>query len=939
MPVDLARPLGLVALLAVAAAVVVWRRLPPPLSRRAGRLALGVRCALLTAVALALSGLQLAHTPSAQTLVAVVDRSASPEGALSSERAMVQAMQRALQPDDNFGVIGFGHDATIEVPPGQHAEFTDFGTQPNPNYTDVAGALRLASSVLPAGTRHHLVLVSDGRQNLGDALPEVRLLHQEGVRVDVLPLDVVEGPEVRVDSVRAPSAVAPHTQPHVVVSIVSNVATAGRLRVDVDGSQVADQPQAMPAGETDVDLTLPPLGAGFHTVRANIDPQQDTLSENDTGEALVEVLGTQRVLVLDGHPGAGANLAAALRASGVDAGEQAAELAPHDAAGISQYQAVALVDVAAAQLGNDRMAALQQATRDLGVGLAAFGGPDTFGPGGFAGTPLEQALPVYMQISNRSAKPPVAVVLVLESVESSAGDAVVRGAARSLVERLTPKDYIGVTDAATGLAVPLQAVTNRTRVENAIQNIQYFGDPPSYEPYLKDAENALAGHPEASRHIIILGDGDAQPTSPQLIADIVKHGITVSAVGVDVHGSASGMAEMKAIAGAGKGRFYQSESPDQVPDILLQESDNSLKPWIVDKAFEPALGAPSPVLAGLDLNHFPGLGGYVATTIKPAAELVLAGPDRDPILAQWQYGLGRAVAWTSDTEGRWSGTLLQWPDAGRLLAQMVTSTLPLAADPQLGVSTSVAGDRAQIVVDLRNPPPDAAVTADVVGPGNSAQAAVLAGTQPGRWEGSLPVGDVGSYVVRVTVTSHGRAVHATTAGLVVPYSPEYRFVGTDLRFLTELARAGGGTVLRDASAVAGLPVPSVRDSVDLAPWLLAVAALLLPLDVAVRRLAFRPGDAAAWAEVVRRKPRRAAAPAPGLARLRQRVGQVRAAEHDASRRTEPAHAPPAAQHADRSEQAATGDTPPAAPASTAEQPAESPADALATRLLERRRRR
>jgi hypothetical protein len=543
-----------------------------------------------------------------------------------------------------------------------------------------------------------------------------------------------------------------------------------------------------------------------------------------------------------------------------------------------------------------------------------------------------------MQVSNRSAKPPVAVVLVLESVESSAGDAVVRGAARSLVERLTPKDYIGVTDAATGLAVPLQPVTNRAHVENAIENIRNFGDPPSYEPYLSDAEKALAGHPDATRHIIILGDGDSTPTSPQLIADIVKHGITVSAVGVDVHGAAEGMAAMKAIADAGKGRFYQSESPDQVPDILLKESDTSLKPWIVEKAFAPALAAPSPVLAGLDLARFPGLRGYVASTIKPAAEMVLGGPERDPILAQWQYGLGRAVAWTSDTEGRWSSDLLRWPDAGRFLAQAVTSTLPLAADPQLSVSTAVAGDQAHIIVDLPNPPADAAVTADVVGPGSNPQEAVLAGTYPGRWEGNLPAGEVGSYVVRVTVTSHGRVAHATTAGLVVPYSPEYRLLGTDSRFLAELARAGGGAVLHDAAGAAALAVPPVHDTVDLEVWLLAVAALLLPLDVAVRRLAFRPGDAAAWAELVRRKPKQVAPAAPGLARLRDRVGQLRSAERDAS--TPPAESRGAqpVRSRDAGEPAVTTAR---GPAETSAPSAETDpaADNLATRLLERRRRR
>jgi len=132
------------------------------------------------------------------------------------------------------------------------------------------------------------------------------------------------------------------------------------------------------------------------------------------------------------------------------------------------------------------------------VGLSVFGGTDTLGPGGFSGTPLETALPVDMQVRNPQQKPPVAVVLVLESVESSAGDAVVRGAAKALVEKLSARDYVGVTDSITGLAVPLQQVGTRTKVENAILNIPNFGDPQSYDPYIADAEHALLAHPGQS---------------------------------------------------------------------------------------------------------------------------------------------------------------------------------------------------------------------------------------------------------------------------------------------------------------------------------------------------------------------------------------------------------------------------------------------------------
>ena len=69
--------------------------------------------------------------------------------------------------------------------------------------------------------------------------------------------------------------------------------------------------------------------------------------------------------------------------------------------------------------------------------------------------------------------------------------------------------------------------------------------------------------------------------------------------------------------------------------------------------------AESPILSGLD-KGLPQLLGYNGTTIKPAAQSVLVTGRDDPLLAQWQYGLGRAVAWTSDASGRWAQDWVGW---------------------------------------------------------------------------------------------------------------------------------------------------------------------------------------------------------------------------------------------------------------------------------------
>jgi hypothetical protein len=534
------------------------------------------------------------------------------------------------------------------------------------------------------------------------------------------------------------------------------------------------------------------------------------------------------------------------------------------------------VDVSAQQLTSVQMGALQSATENLGVGLSVFGGVNTLGPGGFSGTPLETALPVDMQVRNPQQKPPVAVVLVLESVESSAGDAVVRGAATALVEKLSSRDYVGVTDSLTGLAVPLQQVGTRGTVENAIRNIANFGDPPSYDPYIADAEHALLAHPGLVRHVILLGDGDAQPVSPSLIASLVSNGITVSAVGVDIDGNPLHMAMMATVAREGNGRFYQSESPDQVPDILLQESQTALKPWIVEQPFIAELGTPGPVLAGVDTAAIPVLDGYVATTPKAAAEVALYAADHDPLLATWQYGLGEAAVWTSDTTGRWSKALLASPEGGRLLANVVAATLPLQQDSRLQLTVTPQGTSALLDLATASLPQGTTVQADVVAPDGTATSVDLVATGPGRFSGDVAAPDVGPYGVRLVATAQGRIVASASGGFTVPYSPEYRYLGTDRAFLAQVAARGGGAMLDDAAAAAAVALPPSSVVLTLAAALLGAALVLLVADIALRRLAFRSGDAGVWARALR--PTRDVAPAPveaTVGRLRNRVGALR----------------------------------------------------------------
>jgi len=873
---DLTRPLFLGAgLVALAAIVVIWVRLAPPLSPRHARASLGLRALIVLLLTGALAGFELQTTPSAQSLIVVADLSASLQNSRDTELATVQRIIASRQGDNRAGLVSFARDAQVEVNASTDPQFSSFQNQPNPHYTDVASALQLAGSILPGDTRRHVVLVSDGRSNLGDAVAEARLLHAEGIRVDTIAVNVPLGPEVLVDRLDAPRSIAAGERADAGAVIVSNTTTAATVRWYVDHNLVNTVQMQLSPGETAVSQVVQPDQPGFHSVQVVVDPTLDTYAENNVGEALVQVVGPARVLLVEDTPGAAASLDSALRSAGLITTTVATAQMPSSSAGMAAYSSVVLVNVPASSLGLDEMALLQAVTRDLGLGLVVIGGSDSYGPGGYAGTSLETALPVQMLLPQNTQKPPVAVMLVLESSEGQQGDQIIRGAAESVVDQLTPRDSVGVTNGTGGtVVVPLGPLTDKAAVKKKIDSMM-LGDPQSYQPDLAAADDQLGKSAAPLKHIIMLGDGDPFLRTPQSVVEAIHaKGITISTVAVGA--DPGGGAVMQAIALWGHGRFYQSNSIQDVPQIFLKETNEALKPWIVEGNITPRLSSLAEVLPGVPLDSFPSLTGYVATTPRAAADVVLRSPQGDPLLATWQYGLGRVVAWTSDAQGRWTAALLNWPSANRFFGDMVRYSLPQSSDPALQVETQVQGDHTHLLVTSPGLSGEA-VSVSAVTPDLTDTALTLSSTGPGRFEGDLRTDQVGSYLLHVTDSVGGAVKHASTIGLVVPYSPEYRALGTDSATLSAIARAGGGVLLTDRSSAFNLPVPPVHAVQPIGELLLVLAILLFPLDVALRRLVLSTEDLPVWRAALKRAPAAALPAEATVRRLRERVSGVRSA--------------------------------------------------------------
>ncbi len=204
-------------------------------------------------------------------------------------------------------------------------------------------------------------------------------------------------------------------------------------------------------------------------------------------------------------------------------------------------------------------------------------------------------------------------------------------------------------DSGADWVIPMQPLGDPTQLRGRIGSITSGGGTDIYAG-LAPAVDALIASKARSRHIVLLTDGVSEGGDYEgLLRKMAANNVTLSTVAV---GSDADTGFLQSLAAAGKGRYYYTEDGNALPQIFAQESHLAARSYINERQFTPGRTSPSPILDGL--GGLPALQGYVGTSQRVGGQVALVTDAGDPLLAQWQYGLGRVVAWTSDATGRWA---------------------------------------------------------------------------------------------------------------------------------------------------------------------------------------------------------------------------------------------------------------------------------------------
>ena len=824
-----------------------------------------LRSTLLLALIGSLAGTQLVRRVDQLTTVFLVDSSDSvgPEARARAEQFIRDALAR-MPLGDRAAIVVFGANALVERAPSPEEGLRRLLSVPVASRTDIGEALNLGLALLPADTQKRMVLLSDGGENAGDVRAATDLAAARGVPIEVVSLEQTGvNDSVQITDLRAPAQVRKGQKVNLDVVVEATVAGPATLRILEADQLVSEEQVELRAGRQTFSFPLTAEADGFVRYEAEIEVADDTRTENNQAAALVDIQGEPRVLIVEGVEGDARNLTDALAAGRVNPTVVAPQAMPTGLAELGGYDAVVLVNVHAGAIPARAMQTIPAYVRDLGRGLVMIGGDRSFGVGGYSKTPIEAALPVDMEIKDKQRRPDVALVFVIDKSGSMAachcagpngGDArqssgvqkidIGKEAVLQASSLLQPQDHVGVVtfDNAARWAVETQRVPSLDQIQDAIAPIAPNGQT-NVRGGLLAAKASLEATDARVKHMILLTDGwSSGPDNTDIARELRDEGITLSTVAAGA-GSAPYLEQLADAAG---GRYYAAANMEDVPQIFVEETIKAVGSFIIEQAFVPTLVGDSPILRGLTGAGWPTLYGYNGTQIKDAAREILRSPDGDPVLAQWQYGLGRSVAWTSDTKGKWGLDLVRWNEFATFAAQLVAWTVPVEEAGLLSAETRVEGTQAVVEARLQDangqPRTDATVAATLVAPDGATEPITLKQVAPGQYQASISSPPTGSYLIQVAAAQDGESIAQTTIGLVVPYSPEYRQRSGNPGLLELIARSTGGALIESPENIFRHDLQAVQRAQEIGLPLLLLATLLLPLDIAVRRLGLRRRD-------------------------------------------------------------------------------------------------
>jgi len=585
-----------------------------------------------------------------------------------------------------------------------------------------------------------------------------------------------------------------------------------------------------------------------------VSKEGDNIAHNNTSETLLSVATAPRVLFVSSALETGV-FSKVLESAGILVDVVSPSQMVWDAARLAPYKVVILENVLLEKIGSAGTRVLAEAVRSGVCGLIVAGGEGSFGNGGYHKSPLDELLPVTMELRQEQRRGKMALVAVLDRSGSMAApvsksrtkmDLANAGVAEA-IRLLSNSDEISViaVDSSAHVIIPLAQADETGNLINAVRRIRSQGGGIFVHTALIEAAKQIRKSNLTTRHILLFSDAsdsEEQQGSIKLVKELKKEGIGVSVIGlgttVDVDADF-----LKKVAKNGGGQVYFTNRPQELPQVFSQEVIRVSKRGFIQELTQAKL---LPDIIRLNIKpdvSKPKIGAYNLTYLRKDASCAMVTKDENvaPVVAFWQRGRASVGALTAEIDGPSSAQILAWEHTPKLLVNLVRLVASQITDSQIKSYSSVNRGQAQVRFEFENDVAQRLRVSPIMVrflPPDGKDALEI----PLKWEDeNIAVAKVnlkqkGHYLPIVDLAEDG--VHKA-APVSLSYSPEFlpMHKKDGQKILQEISKITKGKRLGRVDEIFSYEdIQYAPAGYDLSRWLLIALLLLLVLEIAQKRL-------------------------------------------------------------------------------------------------------
>ena len=668
-------------------------------------------------------------------VILLVDASYSGTKLEDEKDSFIQTVMRANESGTfKLGIVTFGFDQvySLKLTSDMKNAYSNYASaaMPDTSATDIDAALKYAAELFSDPKNGRIVLMTDAIETDGTAANAIKTVAAKGIKVDTVDFtDGKRGDEVQIIDMTRPASKIKFTEEFTVeLTLQSSYVGDGILKVYNDDvlCETIDIDLIRGLQTVKVPLTFEkPNPNNLHKLSFELTSNNDTLELNNTFHSYILVESFNKLLILESIDGESAAIS---RMLGEDFDITTVAIddtnnVPSSLDNIRLYDQVILCNVSFSDMPAGFEEILYDYVTNIGGGLFTVcgnkddGNPydDNWEANAFTREDLKpsQYLKKLLPVDIINFTPPVAVMILIDksgSMYNEEWDAdfehsklyyALQGA-NACLDLLSERDYIGVYQLADYAeeALELTPATERTKVQNIIQNINRDGGGTVFSSAVAAAGRTLKAQTNVEKkHIIIITDGEPDPTdvdrTKSAMLDNAAEGITTSIIGIQT--SATAQALMKQLlvefAGVEEKNFHNVTANESVPQAVR---DDMGAPEITDvnyQEFQIQIGTTSDitkVTVGDKSEHIkqedmPTLDGFYGMKAKDAdadnndltnnLQVILKG-EYTPIYTQWNYGKGKVGTFGCDLNGTWSSNFIDTPNGTAILTNIVNALMP-----------------------------------------------------------------------------------------------------------------------------------------------------------------------------------------------------------------------------------------------------------------------